>query len=106
VGDAPVLPHDMCFWAGPSAGGRVSTHQHEASRGITRSFAMLPGLMLARSAGTLKLASSDPTEQPHITLNYLDDPTDVARLREGVRLSLELAAGPELSKVIRAVKSS
>ena len=77
--------------------GRISTHQHEDARGPVRSFSMLPGLMLARSSGTLKLASSDPTEQPEMILNYLNDPTDVARLREGVRLSLELAAGEELS---------
>ena len=48
-------------------------------------------LDLAIGSGTLKLGSADPNEQPLIDYNYLREPFDRERLREGVRRSLELA---------------
>jgi len=48
-------------------------------------------LQNARTAGELKLKSADPYEQPIINYNYLSDATDRARMREAVRLGIELA---------------
>ena len=45
---------------------------------------------LAEGAGELKLASTDPYEQPILDYNYLEEPRDRERLREGVRLCLKL----------------
>ena len=50
-------------------------------------------LELAVGAGELKLASTDPYEQPVLDYNYLQEPWDRERLREGVRLCLKLLEG-------------
>ena len=50
-------------------------------------------LELAAGAGELKLASTDPYEQPVLDYNYLQEPWDRERLREGVRLCLKLLEG-------------
>ena len=46
-------------------------------------------LELAVGAGEVKLASTDPHEQPFLDYNYLQDPWDRERLREGVRMCLD-----------------
>ena len=45
---------------------------------------------LAVGAGELKLASTDPHVQPDLNYGYLEDAWDRERLREGVRLCLQL----------------
>ena len=50
-------------------------------------------LELAVGAGELKLASTDPYEQPVLDYNYLQEPWDRERMREGVRLCLKLLEG-------------
>ncbi|CAI7990730.1 Uncharacterized GMC-type oxidoreductase in thcA 5'region [Geodia barretti] len=50
-------------------------------------------LELAVGAGELRLASADPYEQPLLDYNYLEEPWDRERLREGVRLCLKLLEG-------------
>ena len=52
-------------------------------------------LELALGAGELKLASTDPYEQPVLDYNYLQEPWDRERLREGVRLCLKLLEGDD-----------
>src|SRR2546426_7979006 len=47
-------------------------------------------LELAVGAGELRLASTDPTVQPHLDYRYLEDPWDRQRLREAVRLCARL----------------
>jgi choline dehydrogenase len=48
------------------------------------------------SRGTVALASSDPYAAPVIDPNYFDHPQDVEDIRNGVRLTLELAEQPAL----------
>lgn len=48
-------------------------------------------LELPASAGELRLQSTDPHVQPHFDYRYLEDPWDRQRLREAVRLCLQLA---------------
>ena len=43
-----------------------------------------------RSRGTVRLASADPFVQPIVEENMLDDPSDVVRLRDGVRRVMAL----------------
>ena len=45
---------------------------------------------LAEGAGELKLTSTDPTEQPFLNYRYLEHERDRERLREGVRICLDL----------------
>ena len=51
---------------------------------------MSVGLYLATGKGSLKLQSSDPHVQPLLNYNYLTEAFDRQRLREGVRLSLDI----------------
>ena len=46
-------------------------------------------LELAAGSGELKLASTDPHEQPLLDYRYLQEPWDRERLREGVRMCLD-----------------
>jgi choline dehydrogenase len=43
------------------------------------------------SRGSVRLASADPFAQPVVDENMLDDPSDVARMRDGVRRLATLA---------------
>ena len=45
---------------------------------------------LAQSAGELRLNSNDPHEQMFINCRYLEHPRDRERLREGVRIILDM----------------
>lgn len=48
-------------------------------------------LDLALGSGELRLTSTDPNDQPFLNYNYLQEPFDRQRLREGVRLAIKLA---------------
>jgi choline dehydrogenase len=47
-------------------------------------------LMQGRSRGAVRLASADPFAAPTLDYNYLEDPEDLRRLREGMRLAARL----------------
>ena len=55
-----------------------------------------PGLRLtcilqaAFSAGELSLASAEPHDKPHLSYRYLEDPRDLQRLREAMRICQRL----------------
>jgi choline dehydrogenase len=53
-------------------------------------------LLFPESTGTLKLVSSDPNVHPELDYNYLSTDFDRKRMREGVRLALELAEHEDL----------
>jgi choline dehydrogenase-like flavoprotein len=59
-----------------------------------------PVLNLARSAGELRLQSPDPTVQPLLDYNLLADPSDRERLREALRLCLELGRHPAFAGIL------
>ena len=52
------------------------------------------------SRGAVTLRHSHPYAKPRIFHNYLDDPDDQARLREGVRLSMRIARERRLTDVL------
>src|SRR5947207_4728511 len=54
--------------------------------------ALQPVLNLAVGKGEITLRSADPGVQPAIDLNMLAEPVDRERLRQALRLSVELAA--------------
>lgn len=47
-------------------------------------------LMQGRSRGELRLVSADPDTDPLLDYHYLEDPEDLRRLREGLRLAARL----------------
>ena len=63
-------------------------------------FGLMPALQISRSRGSLALQSADPADPPRIEMNQLADPWDLERLREGVRLAVSLAAGPQFEGLI------
>lgn len=69
-------------------------------RKIDRLLVMSVGLYFALGKGELKLQSPDPDVQPSLDYNYLQEPEDRRRLREGVRLCLELVDMKEFEGVV------
>ena len=48
-------------------------------------------LQNARGKGRIRLASTDPRQQPDINYDYLSDPYDRQQMRHGLRMALEIA---------------
>ncbi|RDW17342.1 mycofactocin system GMC family oxidoreductase MftG [Oceanobacillus arenosus] len=48
------------------------------------------GLQYSKGRGDITLTSSDPKVQPKIDYNYLENEYDLSRLREGMRLTVEI----------------
>ena len=62
---------------------------------------LMTALMRPRSsAGTVRLASDDPTVDPEVHFALLDDPADLADLVAGVRLALDLLDAPSFRDVV------
>ncbi len=60
---------------------------------------------LAESAGELLLTSNDPNEQPFIDCRYLEAPRDRERLREGVRIILDMMEHESFNDIVDEVIS-
>ena len=57
-------------------------------------------LYLALGAGELKLTSTDPNTQPFLNYNYLQEPFDRRRMREGVHLAMRLGDDKAFKDII------
>jgi choline dehydrogenase len=55
-------------------------------------FALGPVVYRQKSIGRLTLTSADPHESPRIENRFCDDPEDVRRLVEGIRMALEVGS--------------
>jgi choline dehydrogenase len=51
-----------------------------------------PYLLTPKSRGRITLRSADPTRHPAIRANYYGDPDDLRRMREALRVCLDIAA--------------
>ncbi len=60
-----------------------------------------PGLQRPRSRGELRLRSADPDVPPIIDLNYLDDPEDLRRMIDGIRLAWRLMHEGPLAPMLK-----
>jgi choline dehydrogenase-like flavoprotein len=56
-------------------------------------------LMQGRSRGEIGLSSSDPEIAPQLIYHYLEDPEDLRRLREGMRLAASLVASKPYQEI-------
>ncbi len=61
---------------------------------------MIIALYLAKGAGTIRLKSSDPADQPEIDLNYLVEDFDRSRFREAVRLCQKLGEDEAFGDIV------
>ena len=102
-----ALANDMLFYLGPMQ-SRVGDEErldghHSAGH---RLFIIIPTLMLELSAGELTMpsprpdGSADLDAMPRIEMHWLEHPADVHRLRDGLRLALELAGSPAMATVL------
>ncbi|MCI0440416.1 MAG: mycofactocin system GMC family oxidoreductase MftG [Chloroflexi bacterium] len=57
-------------------------------------------LYLAASKGEIRLQSTDPHVQPFLDYHLLEDPFDKQRMREGVRLAVNLFSRPEFKDIV------
>ena len=58
-------------------------------------------LYLAKSKGSVTLTSLDPHVQPFLDYHLLEDPEDRRRLREVVRLAVDVFAHSDLAQVVK-----
>lgn len=78
----------LVSWISPANG----SDGYEASVGV---FHMKPG-----SAGRVRLRSPDPRELPHVERGFLQDPSDMTTIVEGLELARALAAQPPLARLL------
>ena len=57
-------------------------------------------LQLALGQGELTLQSTDPHVQPNLNYNYYQEPEDLRRMREAIRLGVRMAEKPPFSDLI------
>jgi choline dehydrogenase len=65
------------------------------------SVSLVPGLQRPRSRGQLRLRSASPDVPPIIDLNYLDDPEDLRRMADGVRIAWRLMHDAHFGPMIK-----
>ena len=61
---------------------------------------LVPALDLAMGSGELRLTSADPQVQPSLDYRYLEEPFDRQRLREVVRLCVELGGHEAFAEIV------
>jgi choline dehydrogenase len=65
------------------------------------SVSVVPGLQRPRSRGQIRLRSANPDVPPQIDLNYLDDPEDMRRMVDGIRIAWRLMHEGPLAPMIK-----
>ena len=59
------------------------------------------GIQLAAGAGEVRLQSADPAQQPFLDYRYLQDPFDLERMRETVRLCVQIGETDAFKDIIQ-----
>ena len=81
--------------SGATAGGFYTTE-----RAVIRGFDIQCHLYLAVGAGEIRLQSTDPHVQPVLDYNFLAEEFDRKRLRDGIRLIIDLLEHSDFQKLI------
>ncbi len=89
-------PGDMMLVAMNRLGDGLGRH----TRAPTPNFGLI-GVWVNEcfSRGTIRLASADPLAHPIIEESMLDDPSDLLRMRDGIKRLLELARRPGFAEI-------
>ena len=85
----------------PFAHGRKSLYYAESAT-EPFGYGMVACLYLAEGAGELGLLDADPRIQPYLDYNYLVTDRDRSRMRESVRMCVELATQAGMAEIIEA----
>ena len=91
--------NDMQVYVNNVASGPSPLGSGPGVSGVTMRMTCI--LQQAESAGELRLASSDPQDQPLIDYRYLRDENDRRRLREAVRLCRQILEQPAFGSIVR-----
>lgn len=77
---------------------------YTVSSGEEPGIGMVIALYLAKGAGTVRLNSTDPADQPDINLNYLTEEFDRMRFREAVRLCIKLSEQEAFGGIVQELE--
>ena len=91
------LPNDMMMWMQSFASERVNRGGN-AMEGI--GIRIVSSIYLAASKGEITLTSRDPHVQPLLEYHLLEEPFDRERMREAVRLAVDIFKNDELSAMV------
>ena len=91
------LRNDMRISMQAYATGRVN---QGGNRMAPLGIRMISSIYLAVGAGELRLASADPTVQPILEYHFLEEDFDRKRLREGVRIAVNLGEHEDFKDII------
>ncbi|MBU87743.1 MAG: mycofactocin system GMC family oxidoreductase MftG, partial [Chloroflexi bacterium] len=58
------------------------------------------GLFLANSSGTLRLRSANHNDDPILEYRLLENPFDLMRMREGVRMNIKIGSEKAFNKIL------
>ena len=87
----------MTTYTGDHAGDPIAGSSRRSDRNMH--FTII--LELAESAGELSLASTDPAVGPRLDYRYLEDEADVRRMREAIRLCVDLMGHDSMRPLVR-----
>ncbi len=90
-------PNDMMIWMTSFASDRIN---RGGDRMVPLGIRIVGSIYLAASKGRITLTSTDPDEQPFLDYHLLEDEEDRRRLREAVRIAVEMFEDPELADMI------
>jgi choline dehydrogenase len=88
----------LSLWSAWELEGFPDLHQ---AMGVPAISTIAVGVHDPLSRGTVRLRTADPAERPVVDFRMLTEPADLARLVEGLRLALELAASGPMSGPFR-----
>ena len=75
------------------------------NRDIPGIIRMIGVINFALSSGEIKLQTSNPYQQPNLYYNFLDHPEDLRRLRETVRICVEMGYSNNFKEIIIIVEA-
>ena len=90
-------PNDMMLWMQSFASERVN---RGGERMTPLGIRITGSIYLAASKGRVTLTSTDPHEQPFLDFHLLEDPEDRRRMREVVRLAVDIFKHPDLAELV------
>ena len=91
-------PNDMMMWMQSFASERIN---RGGSRMEATGIRITGSIYLAKSKGRISLTSLDPHVQPFLDYHLLEDPDDRRRLREVVRLAVDVFGHLDLASVVK-----